>query len=178
MLPSEALHTLQDGVIAELQAQEQRMFNIISDQKVKKSHMFVGKTSVIDLLKNIQEKNECTIAVVAKACRTISELHIPEDTMVNARIQKLTIGVCGARTELPKVQFELKFKITGPRLKAKPSTPPDVREQREASIKDAIATVDAIVKDYTTLFEQSLEVVTNLQEDPNLHRLEIEEREL
>lgn len=35
VLPSEALQTLQDIVIMELQAREQRMLNLISEKKVK-----------------------------------------------------------------------------------------------------------------------------------------------
>lgn len=65
--PSEALHTLQDSVITKLRDQEQSALNVISEQKVKNAQMFVEKMYVIDLLKNIIEKNEHTTTVVAKA---------------------------------------------------------------------------------------------------------------
>jgi len=45
-------------------------------------------------------------------------------------------------------------------------------------MKDVMAVVDKLVKDCTKLFEQLLEVVTSLQEDPNVQRLEMEAREL
>jgi len=86
--------------------------------------------------------------------------------------------VCNARTKLAKVQFELNLNITELELKAKPLTPPEVKENREAAIQDAVAIVDVVVKDLTTLFEQSHKVVTSLQEDPNIQRLEIKVREL
>jgi len=69
--------------------------------------------------------------VVVEACRTVTELNIPEDVPVDARIRKLTEGVHDARTELAKVQFELNLKITQLELRAQPSTLPEVREQRE-----------------------------------------------
>lgn len=48
---------------------------------------------------------------------------------------------------MSKVQFELNLKITKLELKSQPLTPPEVREQHEAAIKDAVATVDAMVVD-------------------------------
>jgi len=68
-LPSEALHTLQDGVITELRAREQWTLNVINEQKVNNAQMFIEKTSTINLLKKITEKNECTTTVVDEAYR-------------------------------------------------------------------------------------------------------------
>ena len=93
--------------------------------------MSVEKTFTFDLLKKITEKNERTIVVVVEACRTVTELNIREDAPVDARIRKLAAGVRDARTELAKVQFELNLKITQLELRAQPSTPSEVREQRE-----------------------------------------------
>lgn len=118
------------------------------------------------------------MAVVAEACRTVSELHIPEEASVEAKIRKLAVGVCKAKTKLAKVQFELNLKITELQLKAQPSTPLKFREKREAAVKDAFATVDVSVTDCIALFEQSLEILTSLQEDPNLQSLATEAREL
>lgn len=53
-----------------------------------------------------------------------------------------------------------------------------MREQCEASIKDGVTIVDVAVADFTALFEQSIEAVTLLQEDPNLQSLNMEAREL
>lgn len=47
-------------------------------------------------------------------------------------------------------------------------TPSEAREQHETVVKDVVAAIDTIVKDYTALFKRVLEVVTSLQEDPNL----------
>lgn len=43
---------------------------------------------------------------------------------------------------------------------------------------DAVATVDVVVEDCNALFEQMMEVITTLHEDPNLQRLNTEVREL
>lgn len=45
-------------------------------------------------------------------------------------------------------------------------------------MKDAIVVVESIVKDCTMILEESLEVVTCLQEDPTVQQLEREAREL
>ena len=45
-------------------------------------------------------------------------------------------------------------------------------------MKEIVAAVDSVVNDCTALFEQLLKVVTSLQEDPNVQRLEMEVREL
>lgn len=63
-------------------------------------------------------------------------------------------------------------------MNSQPSTPPEVREQREATMKDGVAIVDAMVVDCIALFEQSMEVVMALKEDPNLHRLNTKAHQL
>lgn len=68
------------------------------------------------------------------------------------------------------------MKVTELELKSQPSTPPEVREQREAAVKDGVAMVDVVVGDCTVLFEQTMEVVMTLQEDPNLQRLNTEDQ--
>jgi len=35
-------------------------------------------------------------------------------------------------------------------------------------IKEGMATLDAIIKDYTKLFEKTMDIWTSLQEDPTL----------
>jgi len=115
---------------------------------------------------------------VAEACRYVLELDIPDDEPVDVWIQKLTARVRNARIELAKVQFDLNLNIAELQLKAQPSTPLEVREKHKRDVEDAIVVVNNSVKECTTLFEQVLEVVTNLQEDPTLQRLEMEAWEL
>lgn len=38
--------------------------------------------------------------------------------------------------------------------------------------------ISSVVRDCTRMLEESFKVLTNLQEDPNIHRLETEAREL
>ena len=118
MLPSEALHTLQYGVITELQAREQRTLNVISEQKVNNIQLATQKNSIIDLLKATTEKNEHMTKVVVEACKTVPELDIPKYAPLDVRIRKLAAGVHEARTKLTKVQFELNLKIAELELRA------------------------------------------------------------
>ena len=93
-LPNEFLHTLQEGVIEEeLKAQEQHALSTINEKKVNNEQIFIEKITTLKAWKKVQEKNEHTIVVVAKACKTIPELHIPEEEPVEAKIRKLAAGV-------------------------------------------------------------------------------------
>ncbi len=83
-----------------------------------------------------------------------------------------------AKEEMAKVQLELNLQISKLQLKAQPSTPPEIKEQRTSAITTTIAKVNNIVKDCTKLFEESFKVLTTLQEDPNIQRLDTEARRL
>jgi len=98
----------------------------------------------------------------------VPELAIPTDELVDACIHKLTRRVRDAHTELEKVQLGLNLQITEFQLRAQPSTPPEVKEKRATAIIEAIAVVESAVVDYTMLFEQSFEVLTNLRESPTV----------
>jgi len=88
--------------------------------------------------------------------------------LVDARIRKLLAGVRNARTKLANVKFELNLKITELELRAQPLTPLEFREQCKAAVKDVTSAEEAAVKECTSPFELSLEIVTSLQEDPNI----------
>ena len=100
--------------------------------------------------------------MVFEACITIPKLHIPEEASMEANIKKLPVGVCDAKTEMAKVQFQLNLKFIELELKSQPSNPPEIREQCDAVVKDAVTTVDVAVAYCTMLFQQSMEVITNL----------------
>ena len=91
--------------------------------------------------------------MVAEVCRIVSELHIPKEAMLEANIRKLVASIRNANVEAARVQFDLNIKFTKLELKSQSSTPPKVREQHEAIVKDAIATVDVAMVDYIALFE-------------------------
>ena len=80
--------------------------------------------------------------------------------------------------EMAKVQLELNLQIAELQLNTQPSTPPEVREQCASTITIGIEDISSAVKDCTKLFEESFEVLTTLEEDPNIQHLEIEVHEL
>ena len=59
-----------------------------------------------------------------------------------------------------------------------PSTPREVREQRANTITTGLEEIEGAVRDYTSMLEESLGVLTTLQEDPNIQRLETKAQEL
>ena len=79
---------------------------------------------------------------------------------------------------MARVQLKLNLQIVELQLKTQPSTPPEVKEKCASVITTAITEVNSAVTDYTKLFEQLFEVLTTLQEDLNIQRLEKEAREL
>lgn len=130
--------------------------------------MFIENTKAFKAKEMIQAQSAQIAATVAEACRTVPELHTPKEASVEAKIRKLVVGVCDAKVEVARVQFDLNMKIIKLELKSQTSTPQKVRDQYNIIVKDGVAMVDVIVVDWTMLFEQTMEVVTTLQEDLNL----------
>ena len=58
------------------------------------------------------------------------------------------------------------------------STPLEVREQCTGAIRKGLEEIGQAVQNYTTMLEESVMVLTSLQEDRNIQRLETEVREL
>ena len=48
---------------------------------------------------------------VVEACKTVPELHIPEDAQLEAKVIKLAASVRAARAEVGQVTFEFNMKI-------------------------------------------------------------------
>ena len=118
------------------------------------------------------------VQVVEEACKMVPELAIPTEESVKARVHNLAAGVCDEREEMARVQLELNLQIAELYLKAQPSTPPKIKEQRTNTVTTTTSVVDNIVANCMQLFEQSFEVLTTLQEEPNVECLETEAREL
>jgi len=88
------------------------------------------------------------------------------------RIHKLASGFHEAKEAATRIQMDLNLKIVELWLKAQPSTPPEVREQRVGDIQKGLGEIEQAVQSCTTLLEESFRVLTNLQEDPTIQRLE------
>lgn len=50
------------------------------------------------------------------------EIHIPEDAQLEEKIENIIIGVCKAKVEASRVQFEINTKITKLQLKLQSTT--------------------------------------------------------
>jgi hypothetical protein len=122
-LPRETLYVLQDGITAELRARESRALQVLSEQKINMEQLSLQRDEVVS-------QNRQMVQVLEEACQMVPELAIPAEAPAEARIQRLAAGVREAREEMAKVQLELNLQIAELQLKAQPSTPPEVREQR------------------------------------------------
>ena len=107
-LPNEYLHALQIGVTTELRVWEQCALNLISEYQVNNEKMFAEKTEALKVKETIQAQSAQLAVGVEKACRTVPELHIPEEAPLEAKIRKLVVGIHDAKAEVARVQFELK----------------------------------------------------------------------
>jgi len=65
--------------------------------------MFAEKAEALKERDTIKEQNTQLEAEVAKACRTMSELHIPEEAQLEAKIWKLVVGIPDAKEEVARV---------------------------------------------------------------------------
>lgn len=98
----------------------------------------------------------------------VLELAIPQEEPVKVHVRKLAMGVHDTHTEMVWVHLELNLQIIELQLKAQPSTPPKVKEQQATTITEVVAAIDNAIADCTQLFKQLFEVLTSLQEDPNV----------
>lgn len=108
----------------------------------------------------------------------VPKMAILVEAPVDAHIQRLAAGVHEAREEMDKVQLELNLQTVELLLKAQTSTPLEVREQCANAITSRLGEINNAVRDYTRMLEESFEVLTNIQEDLNIQRLETKVREL
>lgn len=69
------------------------------------------------------------------------------------------------------------MKILELQLKLQLTAPPEVREQRNATIKEDMTTLENAVKGSDFLFNNAMDLWDTLQEDPNLQRLSTKFRE-
>lgn len=99
---------------------------------------------------------------VNDACRHVPEAAIPVDLPIEVRIHSLASEVCDAREETIRVQLELNLQITKLRLKAQPSTPPEIKEQHTSAIAARLEDMRGAVCECTNMLEQELEVLTTL----------------
>lgn len=65
-------------------------------------------------------------SVVVEACKTVPELHIPEDAQPKAKIITLVAGVREAKEEVGRVIFEFNMKIVELQLTLHSMTPSKV----------------------------------------------------
>lgn len=94
--------------------------------------------------------------VIGDAFRSVPELAIPADLPVEVWIHSLAIGVREAREETTKIQLELNLQIVELRLKAQPSTPPEVREQCASVITARLEGMGGPVRDCTNMLQEAL----------------------
>ena len=61
----------------------------------------------------------------------------------------MTTGVPDTQTEMARVQFELNLQITELQLRAQPSNPLELNEERVIDVTEAVVMVDSVVEDST-----------------------------
>lgn len=108
----------------------------------------------------------------------VPKMAILAEAPAEARIQRLAAGVREVREEMAKVQLALNLQIAELQLKAQSSTPPEVREQCAISVTLGMEEISNVVRDCTRILEGLFEVLTDLQEETNIERLETEAHEL
>jgi len=86
--------------------------------------MFTKKTEALKEKEMIKAQSAQLAATMAETCRIVSELHIPKEALLEAKIRKFSMGVRDANEEVARVQFQLNMKITELELKSQHSTLP------------------------------------------------------
>lgn len=99
-LSNKTLHALHAGVADELRDQEQCALNLINEYRVKNEKMFAKKMQDLKEKETLEAHSSRLESVVIKACKTVPEIHIPEDAQPEAKIINLIASVCEAKAEV------------------------------------------------------------------------------
>lgn len=170
-LPREALYWLQDWVIIELHAREGRALQVLCEQKTNLEQLSLQCDNLVTQNQGLEQAME-------EAYSSILELVVTATLPTTENIHQLETGVHKTQEEATKVQLELNVQIAELRLKAQPSTPPKVREKCHHTIQLGLEVIEHTVQDCMRLLDQSLFMLTSLDEDPTLQQLETEAQEL
>ncbi len=55
---------------------------------------------------------------LSAACKIVSELHVPKEAPLEAKIRKLVVIICDAKEKVERFQFEMNMKIIELELKS------------------------------------------------------------
>lgn len=115
-----------------------------------------------------QEGCRGCMQAIENACRSVPELAVLAELPATKLVHKLAANVCEALEETVKVQLELNLQIVKLRLKAQPSTPPEVREQCTYAIQMGLEQIGQATQGCIGILEQALAILMHVQENPNL----------
>ena len=93
-------------------------------------------------------------------------------------IHKFSSGFCEVNEQAMRIQLDLNLKIAKLQLKAQPSMPLEVWEQCIGDIQKGLEDIEHALQSCTSLLEESFGILTTLQEDPTIQRLETKAQEL
>lgn len=84
---------------------------------------------------------------------------------------KRALVIRDLKNKLTEMKFECEFKITELQMRLQPVTPLKLCEQREKDLKLVLEVIVDTVVDYSKLLDETMNILTTLQEDPNIHRI-------
>lgn len=161
------LYQLQGGVIVECCAQEGQAIQVLHEQKINMDQLNIQRDVLVAQANGLEQ-------AIEDACRSILKLVVLAELPVAEWVHRLAARVCEAQEEKTNVQLILNLQIVKLRLKAQPSTPPEVREKHARTIQMGLGQIGQVTQGCTGMLEQALTIPTHLQEDPNLQFLETE----
>lgn len=106
--------------------------------------------------------NKILEQAMEEARSSVPKLVVPAELLVAEKIHHMVTGLHRAQEEAAKVQLELNLQIVELRLKAPPSTPPEVKEKCDHTIQSELEVIEHVVHNCTGLLDQSLLMLTSL----------------
>lgn len=176
-LPLVSHHVLHQGVTAELNIQEKCALIDVSEYKVDNQKPFVEMTQALKEQEELCTQCQSLVTTIEQACKSVPELGIPDDVEALAKVKKLATVVCTSMEKVDKVIFDLRMQIDELQLNLQLTTPLEVREQMNVTIKESKAQLDVTVQGCDKLFTQALGLWDTMPEDPTLQQLSTEHRE-
>jgi len=154
-LSHETLYQLQDGIIAELRAWEDRLIQVLHEQRINMDQLKIQRNELVAQSSGLEQ-------VVEDSCRSVPELAVLTKLLVAERVHILAAGVHEAWEEMTKVQLEMNLQIIKMQLKVQPSTTPEFKEQCTCTIQMGLEQIGQETLGCIGMLEQALTILMHM----------------
>ena len=122
--------------------------------------------------RDAEHKQDTLVRVLDEAWRNIPDFDIQAEEEPKQKIAKLKDYAQQSRSEIEKLKVEHVAQIAELQLRITPERPSKVKEQRRRDIQVSATKISDLVSSAAKLLDESIEAWANLQENPEVEKLQ------